>query len=287
MTVSSTLAGVFLKGTAAARPAANAVAGGTVYSATDTGVITQSDGSSWSTWATISAGMANPLTTKGGLIAAAAGGTPTELAVGGNGAVLQADSSQTTGIRWRLNKLDATVAPTVNEDSGDGYEVGSWWYDVTADQAYTCLDATVGAAVWRRVGASAIGTFTPTWTATSVNPAIGNGSLNGRYAQIHPKLLFVNVVLVIGSTTTLGTGQYRFAIPAGFTAATTQAISAWYIDASTGNYFAGTATVGYSSSSTMQALFGDGAGTREMSPSSPVVPANGDTIIMSGTFEVA
>lgn len=68
MTVSATLGGVFLKGTAAARPAANAVAGGTVYSATDTGVITQSDGSSWSTWATISAGMADPMTTRGDFI---------------------------------------------------------------------------------------------------------------------------------------------------------------------------------------------------------------------------
>jgi hypothetical protein len=50
----------------------------------------------------------------------------------------------------RLNKFNATVAPTVNEDSGDGYEVGSEWIDVTADDAYVCLDATVGAAVWKK-----------------------------------------------------------------------------------------------------------------------------------------
>lgn len=47
-----------------------------------------------------------------------------------------------------LNNLSATVAPTVNDDADDGYAVGSKWYDTTNDEAYTCLDATVGAAVW-------------------------------------------------------------------------------------------------------------------------------------------
>jgi hypothetical protein len=41
-----------------------------------------------------------------------------------------------------------TSAPTVNDDSADGYEVGSNWYNVTGDDAYVCLDATAGAAVW-------------------------------------------------------------------------------------------------------------------------------------------
>lgn len=42
----------------------------------------------------------------------------------------------------------ATTAPTVNDDAGDGYVVGSQWVDITADKAYTCVDATIGAAVW-------------------------------------------------------------------------------------------------------------------------------------------
>lgn len=53
----TTLTGVLLKGVAASRPAASAVAAGTLYSATDTGAITQSDGvSTWSAYATITAG---------------------------------------------------------------------------------------------------------------------------------------------------------------------------------------------------------------------------------------
>lgn len=97
MTVSATLGGVLLKGTAAARPAANAVSGGTVYSATDTGAITQSDGSSWSTFATISSGLADPMTTRGDLIARNASNVTSRLGVGAAGQVLSSDG---TDVSW-------------------------------------------------------------------------------------------------------------------------------------------------------------------------------------------
>jgi len=48
----------------------------------------------------------------------------------------------------KKSKFDATTAPTANEDSGDGYAVGSFWHDITNDKSYVCLDASVGAAVW-------------------------------------------------------------------------------------------------------------------------------------------
>lgn len=47
-----------------------------------------------------------------------------------------------------LNNLNASTAPTVNDDTADGYAVGSKWYDTTNDEAYVCLDASSGAAVW-------------------------------------------------------------------------------------------------------------------------------------------
>lgn len=46
------------------------------------------------------------------------------------------------------NNLDATQAPTANDDSTLGYLEGSRWVDVTNDYAYTCVDATPTAAVW-------------------------------------------------------------------------------------------------------------------------------------------
>lgn len=54
--------------------------------------------------------------------------------------------------------------------------------------------------------------YTPTWTATSVNPTLGNGTLNGYYLKIG-KLTFVRVYLATGSTTTQGSGQWLFALP--------------------------------------------------------------------------
>jgi len=54
---------------------------------------------------------------------------------------------------WRqfnqLNNMAAAAAPVVGDDDADGYDVGSVWYDTTADIAYICLDNATGAAVWR------------------------------------------------------------------------------------------------------------------------------------------
>lgn len=44
--------------------------------------------------------------------------------------------------------FSATTAPTEDDDSGDGYAVGSKWYDTTNDRIYECIDASSGAAVW-------------------------------------------------------------------------------------------------------------------------------------------
>jgi hypothetical protein len=47
-----------------------------------------------------------------------------------------------------LMNFSGAAAPTVNEDSGDGYAVGSIWVDTTNDKSYICADATATAAVW-------------------------------------------------------------------------------------------------------------------------------------------
>lgn len=61
-------------------------------------------------------------------------------------------NSQPPSSDWKQvglkNNLNATAAPTVNDDASEGYGVGSNWFDTANDEAYTCLDATDGAAVW-------------------------------------------------------------------------------------------------------------------------------------------
>lgn len=53
---------------------------------------------------------------------------------------------------WKTNEAQlnnaTTSDPTVNDDSDDGYEVGSVWINATNSVIFTCSDATVGAAVW-------------------------------------------------------------------------------------------------------------------------------------------
>lgn len=58
----------------------------------------------------------------------------------------------TTHPYTRLFPGNAT-SPTVNDDSGDGYEVGDIWIDETGGAAYHAVDVTVGAAVWLELGA--------------------------------------------------------------------------------------------------------------------------------------
>lgn len=73
--------------------------------------------------------------------------------------------------------LAAAVAPTVNEDSSAGYSVGSRWIDTTADRAYVCVDASVGAAVWLAMQAGPKSNY-----AAVGAPAVGNDNTQG-YAR--------------------------------------------------------------------------------------------------------
>ena len=47
-----------------------------------------------------------------------------------------------------VSNYAAETAPGVNDDSTQGYSVGSKWFDTVAKEAYVCADASVGAAVW-------------------------------------------------------------------------------------------------------------------------------------------
>lgn len=56
MPVDTTLPGLLDTGTHAARPAANTVGTGAIYSCTDHNLIYQSNGTTWATWATLGGG---------------------------------------------------------------------------------------------------------------------------------------------------------------------------------------------------------------------------------------
>lgn len=74
-------------------------------------------------------------------------------------------------------------------------------------------------------------TYTPTWTAVSTNPNIGNGSITGRYIKIG-RTVTVSLMLTIGSTTTLGSGNYLFGVPFPAAAAVVSSVGAARLSAS-------------------------------------------------------
>ena len=73
------------------------------------------------------------------------------------------------------NNLAATVAPTVTDDSSAGYEVSSIWVDTTADIAYICLDASIGAAIWEATTALTQNTVDSTGVLTGGVLSVGTG----------------------------------------------------------------------------------------------------------------
>ena len=67
--------------------------------------------------------------------------------------------------------------------------------------------------------------FTPTWTTSGTAPAIGNGTLSGKYRLIG-KTLEIEFTMLAGTTTTFGTGTWAFALPASKTVVNLGCISA-------------------------------------------------------------
>ncbi|MFJ6935682.1 hypothetical protein [Streptomyces sp. NPDC101132] len=146
-----------------------------------------------------------------------------------------------------------------------GWAAGS---HVTAEK----LDAISG--IWTE--------YSPTWTGSVSTPAIGNGTLEGEYALVGG-ICFVRVSVEMGSTTTYGSGQYKFSLP--FTVATLGTTKMGYIgsayctDAGVAYYAGITRAIG--GESFMIAISGTtstGSTPAEWNPVRPFTFASGDAI---------
>ena len=54
--------------------------------------------------------------------------------------------------------------------------------------------------------------YTVAWTGLTTNPTIGNGTLQGRVRRAGA-LVHYTIEIVIGSTTSMGSGEYRLSLP--------------------------------------------------------------------------
>lgn len=91
------------------------------------------------------------------------------------------DTSETGARLLIVHKSNiSTSAPTVNDDSDDGYSVGSRWFRSSTGVLYIATDVTTGAAVWDTVNAGG-GSFAPD-NATYLLQ-VANGSLPNAQAM--------------------------------------------------------------------------------------------------------
>lgn len=129
--------------------------------------------------------------------------------------------------------------------------------------------------------------YTPTWTASTTNPVIGNGTITGQYRRsANSDIVHWWLRILIGSTTTFGSGIYRFgigAVPALSAGAKLWAApGGWTRDASsTANY----SIVGRWDSGSNTFIASEHGSL--LTPTLPFTFANGDEIVLSGWHEPA
>jgi hypothetical protein len=132
-------------------------------------------------------------------------------------------------------------------------------------------------------------TYTPAWTAVTTNPVLGNGTLTGRYVQIG-KWVHLSIDLVMGSTTTYGSGSYSFSLPVNARTSSRIGVPGMLTDSSAGarymlyGYWAGPSST---MALTYHGVVGANVQSLGISQGTPVTLANTDTMIFQGTYEAA
>lgn len=129
--------------------------------------------------------------------------------------------------------------------------------------------------------------YTPTWTSLGGPPAVGNGTLSGRFLDLG-KLIVVNITLLVGSTTSFAGALHNFSLPAGYTAGS-QPAGAGLASCQAQDVSASLTILGQGTGTPMTPLFMSGADANDMNAVSATVPftwASSDVLLMSGMFEV-
>lgn len=139
------------------------------------------------------------------------------------------------------------------------------------------IDASVG------TGLLAWTSYTPTLTATTTNPTIGNSVWDAAYCKIG-KTVHVRIKLTLGSTFAVGSGAYVFSLPIAPKSGTEYPVSCVYVDASLSNVYRVTALI--SSGQINRSYYADGGGA-VLGAAAPVVPANTDVYRYAFSYEVA
>lgn len=139
------------------------------------------------------------------------------------------------------------------------------------------------AATMNSIGATG-NSYTPAWTGSTTNPVIGNGSISGNYVQIN-KWVVGQIFIVCGSTTTYGSGFYRFSVPVNISANASTIAYLQLLDASAGFVAYLGMGIPVTPGGTTVEFRTHGAGT--FTPTVPITLANTDQIRIQFIYEAA
>jgi hypothetical protein len=162
---------------------------------------------------------------------------------------------------------EGMFAVTTDNDQVDYYD-GSAWVPALPVGAWT--------------------SYVPVWSGNGTAPTIGNGTISGNFCQIG-KTVHFNVSWSLGSTSTVGTST-RYTVSLPITAKSNQALtgSGLYYDTSATNYYPFFLR---NSTTLIDTMFFDVGPTsitgNVLAAAKPVVPANGDSYTITGTYEAA
>lgn len=132
------------------------------------------------------------------------------------------------------------------------------------------------------IGMYEVSAYTPTWTGSVTNPAIGNGTITGRYRR-HGKTVTATINITTGSTTTYGSGFWSFTLPVTADTTVSPIGSAQMLDASTGTVYTG--HVIHTTSTTM-VVYSHNT-TAAVGQATPQTWAVNDTLRLTLTYEAA
>ncbi len=157
---------------------------------------------------------------------------------------------------------------------------GSFSGSFTGTASYASTASNLEQTAWT--------SYTPTWTAGTTNPSIGNGTIEGYYKVIG-KTCFVRGNIVMGSTTTFGSGEWYVSMP--FTASHADAILmtvnlldnglAWY------NATLNGARAGFNTKAPMQYQNTSNGTADSVTPTQPFTWTTSDRFIWNGSYEIA
>jgi len=124
-------------------------------------------------------------------------------------------------------------------------------------------------------------TYTPSWTSTGTQPALGNGTITGTYTRTGSQVT-ARIVLTMGSTTTFGTGTYRLSLPSTINASQAFVLGeAHFFDTGIADYIGQAFGQGTLSFVTMNTSTSPAA---NVTPTVPFTFGNGDIIAVEITY---